>query len=78
MSQSLISHDCESIDSDEKAQEEKLRNSYDEYGKMIEQKKKRKKLDLKIKQLKVVVCILINEGYSESYKLVAVIADIVR
>ena len=42
------------MDSDEKAQEEKLRNSYDEYGKMIEQKKKRKKLDVKIKQLKVV------------------------
>ena len=54
MSQSLISHDCESIDSDEKAKEEKLRNSYDKYGKMIEQNKKRKKLDMKIKQLKIV------------------------
>jgi hypothetical protein len=54
MSQSLISHDCESIDSDEKAQEEKLRNSYDKYGKMIEQNKKRKKLDMKIKYLKIV------------------------
>ncbi len=54
MSQSLISHDYESIDSDEKAQEEKLRNSYDKYGKMIEQNKKRKKLDMKIKYLKIV------------------------
>ena len=54
MSQSLISQDYESIDSDEKAQEEKLRNSYDKYGKMIEQNKKRKKLDMKIKQLKIV------------------------
>ena len=54
MSQSLISHDCESIDSDEKAHEEKLRNSYDKYGKMIEQNKKRKKLDMKIKYLKIV------------------------
>ena len=50
----MISHDCESIDSDEKAQEEKLRNSYDKYGKMIEQNKKRKKLDMKIKYLKIV------------------------
>ena len=42
------------MDSDEKAQEEKLRNSYDKYGKMIEQNMRKKKLDMKIKQLKIV------------------------
>ena len=55
MSQSLMSQDYEGMDSEERAQEEQLRNSYDEYGKMLEQRKKKKKLDLKIKHLKIVV-----------------------
>ena len=55
MSQSLISQDYEGMDSEERAQEEQLRNSYDEYGKMLEQRKKKKKLDMKIKHLKIVV-----------------------
>lgn len=55
MSQSLMSQDYEGMDSEERAQEEQLRNSYDEYGKMLEQRKKKKKLDMKIKHLKIVV-----------------------
>jgi hypothetical protein len=31
-----MSQDYEGIDSDERAQEEKLRHSYDEYGKMLQ------------------------------------------
>ena len=55
MSQSLMSQDYEGMDSEERAQEKQLRNSYDEYGKMLEQRKKKKKLDQKIKHLKIVV-----------------------
>ena len=40
------------MDSEERAQEE-LRNSYNEYERMLQKKRKRKKLDLKIKQLKI-------------------------
>ena len=40
------------MDSEERAQEE-LRISYNEYEKMLQNKKKRKKLDLKIKKLKI-------------------------
>ena len=50
-----MSQDYEGMDSEERAQEEQLRNSYDEYGKMLEQRKKKKKLDMKIKHLKIVV-----------------------
>ena len=47
-----ISKEYEDMDSEERAQEE-LRVSYNEYEKIIQNKRKKKKLDLKIKKLKI-------------------------
>lgn len=46
-----ISKEYEDMDSEERAQEE-LRVSYKEYEKILQSKRKKKKLDLKIKKLK--------------------------